>query len=255
MFTVAEGWLPSQGNLELVEKHGSALIKRFPDEYAGFVGYLGFHKARLAFDVDYAQRYLPARCHILEIGASPYFATLPLRDVGFRLTALDKAAVVEATLEGTDICMLRCDLDRDQIPTADNSFDAIVFNEVIEHLRYNLIHSVGELYRVLKPGGKLLMSTPNLRSLAGLYNLIFKGEAWACMGDGIYAQFAYLEGGGMGHIREYTPTEMINFFERIGFEIEGVIYRGGYSGALWHYFTKVRPEFKPFFSLVCSKPM
>jgi 2-polyprenyl-3-methyl-5-hydroxy-6-metoxy-1,4-benzoquinol methylase len=213
------------------------------------------HKSRVAFDVDYAIRYLPQKCCVLEIGAYPYFLTLPLLNLGFTVSPLDNTLVAEGATEGMlNASPLRCDIDRDRIPADNNIFDAVIINEVIEHLRVNLIHSVSELHRVLRPGGVLLMSTPNFRSLAGLYNLVVKGEAWACAG-GVYQQFSYLKTYDvMGHIREYTPTEMQKFFERIGFHVNGIIYRGGYSRRhLSYYFTILRPEFKPFFSLVCSK--
>jgi hypothetical protein len=130
-------------------------------------------------------------------------------------------------------------------------------NEIFEHLRGNLIVSMCELHRVLRTDGLLLMSTPNLRSVSGIYNLLFRQKAYACMGD-IYENFSALESGGiMGHIREYTPREVMEFLEKIGFQPEGVIYRGCYAGGFsWRladYFTRLRPQFKPFFSLVMRK--
>jgi malonyl-CoA O-methyltransferase len=47
-----------------------------------------------------------------------------------------------------------------EIPFADNTFDYVVSSEVIEHTPepYKALH---EIYRVLKPGGKMVLSTPN----------------------------------------------------------------------------------------------
>lgn len=45
-------------------------------------------------------------------------------------------------------------------PFADNSFDCIITFQVIEHIQDD-DYFVKELHRVLKPGGKLLMTTPN----------------------------------------------------------------------------------------------
>jgi hypothetical protein len=62
----------------------------------------------------------------------------------------------------------------------------------------------------------------------------------------------------MGHTREYTPIEVANFLKEIGFEIDGIIYRGNYGGSrlrnIAHHITKIWPKFKPFFSVVASKP-
>jgi len=47
-----------------------------------------------------------------------------------------------------------------EIPFEENSFDIIVSSEVIEHIP-NPLDAIDELYRVLKPGGTLILSTPN----------------------------------------------------------------------------------------------
>jgi len=49
--------------------------------------------------------------------------------------------------------------DGKTIPFPDNYFDSILTNEVLEHV-FNIDEIVGELYRVLKPGGKILITTP-----------------------------------------------------------------------------------------------
>jgi len=59
---------------------------------------------------------------------------------------------------------LRFDLNNKGIPLADNSFDLITAIEVIEHLIYpdNMLR---ETWRLLKPGGYFVISTPNLASI------------------------------------------------------------------------------------------
>jgi SAM-dependent methyltransferase len=50
------------------------------------------------------------------------------------------------------------------LPLADGSFDCVLLSEVIEHLEAPHI-SIREASRVLRPGGRLLVTTPNYRSL------------------------------------------------------------------------------------------
>lgn len=45
------------------------------------------------------------------------------------------------------------------IPLEDNSYECILCTEVLEHVRDPKL-AVSELYRVLKPGGKIIVSTP-----------------------------------------------------------------------------------------------
>jgi len=65
------------------------------------------------------------------------------------------------------------DLDSEPLPFADGSFDVVVFAEVMEHLRFPQ-KTLGEIARVLRPGGRMIGSVPNafrlrnrLRFLAG----------------------------------------------------------------------------------------
>ena len=81
---------------------------------------------------------------------------------------------VEISEKGVELARkngIRCyhlDIDEDVFPFEDNYFDAVFAGEVIEHL-YNPDHFLDEVYRVLKPKGVFILTTPNL---ASLYNRI-----------------------------------------------------------------------------------
>ena len=67
-----------------------------------------------------------------------------------------KAGVNEAKKKGIDgICM---DIDTGKIPLRDNSVDFIFCGEIIEHL-YSPDHLLSEIFRILKPNGKLALTT------------------------------------------------------------------------------------------------
>jgi len=55
----------------------------------------------------------------------------------------------------------------------DNTFDALTCLEIIEHL-LNPCHLLFEMYRLLRPDGQLVLTTPNIRNFRNLYQLIFK---------------------------------------------------------------------------------
>lgn len=60
---------------------------------------------------------------------------------------------------------------RKKFPFRDSSFDYVFSEHLIEHLEYREGGDmICECYRVLRPGGKIRIATPNLRFLIELYN-------------------------------------------------------------------------------------
>ena len=49
-------------------------------------------------------------------------------------------------------------------PWADNSFDRIIAISVLEHLRLNLVQSLDECWRILRPGGHIFLKLPHWQS-------------------------------------------------------------------------------------------
>ena len=76
------------------------------------------------------------------------------------------------------------DLNHQPIPLADGAADVAVSLETIEHLE-NPRAFCRELLRIVKPGGWLLVSTPNQRSLVSLGALLLK-EHFSAFRDGNY---------------------------------------------------------------------
>ena len=52
-------------------------------------------------------------------------------------------------------------IETDRFPYEDGRFDMVLYCEMIEHLMHDPSHSLYEIHRVLKPGGYLVLSTPN----------------------------------------------------------------------------------------------
>jgi SAM-dependent methyltransferase len=157
---------------------------------------------------------------IIEFGAVPLLLTASLARLGYSITGVDIAperfsrAINDLALE-----VVRCNIETERLPFHDSQFDVALFNELFEHLRINPIFTMREVHRILKPGGLLFLSTPNLRSLAGLANFLLRNRCYSCESDP-YDEFSELEGlGHMGHVREYTTREITEFLGRIGFEV------------------------------------
>jgi 2-polyprenyl-3-methyl-5-hydroxy-6-metoxy-1,4-benzoquinol methylase len=77
------------------------------------------------------------------------------------------------------------------LPCPDSSFDAILSTEVIEHLE-NPRAVFREWSRVLRPGGRLLLTTPNQESIRSLASLILRGHHVAFLDESYPAHLTAL---------------------------------------------------------------
>lgn len=243
----------SKAAIEVIEKSAHRVLAGGDNK--DLTVYLQYHSRRLALDYEWLTETVAPSARILEIGGFPFFLTAALLDQNRDLQVVDKltegAAVLAKTLS---LEIISCDIETENLPFADNTFDEILLNEVFEHLRIDPIHTLQEVRRVLRPNGRLWLSTPNLRSLKGIVNFLYKAEAWSVVGEGVYAQYKHLrDTGWMGHVREYTAHEVTDFLAHIGFKIETVIFRGEYSNPFARAISATFPNLKPFFSILARK--
>lgn len=75
-----------------------------------------------------------------------------------------------AAQRGVSVAVM--DLERERFPWPDRSMDLVVCNQVFEHLK-NVWRPMSEIARVLRDGGHLLFSVPNLASLHNRVLLAF----------------------------------------------------------------------------------
>lgn len=100
---------------------------------------------------------------LLDIGCGDGRFLHRMKDRGWSVTGLDfdqKAA--RAAKEKYDIEVKVCRLEETGYP--DNSFDAVTMHHVIEHV-FNPVATLREVCRILKPGGMVVVVTPNAESM------------------------------------------------------------------------------------------
>lgn len=89
------------------------------------------------------------------------------------------------------------------LPFTSNSLDIVVAGEIIEHL-YDTGDFLEEIKRVLKPEGKLIITTPNLAPLANRARILFGFQPPTCNIE--------LDGQ-VGHIRAFTKSAYYLFLK------------------------------------------
>jgi len=122
---------------------------------------------------------------ILEVGCGNGRDLLEIAKTGCKLTGID---ISEEMLEGAkkqlaplkqaQVNIMYADVTK--LDFKDNSFDKIIASEVLEHIP-EFEKALAEMARVLKPGGELVVSTPNWLSMHGFerfffYNLLGKKD-------------------------------------------------------------------------------
>ena len=94
---------------------------------------------------------------IIELGSGEGYGVQLLAPLAKHYLAVDK---FDTDISGHNNVEFRKQLLPSLAGIADNSFDFAVTFQVIEHIQDDKAF-IREIYRVLKPGGKLLLSTPN----------------------------------------------------------------------------------------------
>jgi SAM-dependent methyltransferase len=173
---------------------------------------LNEHLARYRFAAQFA-----AGAKVLDAGCGTGYGTAMLAGalsaVGVDLSGEAIAHAVSAyTSPGVRFLQASCE----SLPFADNSFDLITAFEVIEHLR-RWQDLLDEARRVLRPGGILLVSTPN--------------KAW-------YAEARGAAGPNPWHVREFEYGEFKAALEAVFTHVH--LWTQNHSGAI--AFTPPEPS-------------
>lgn len=104
--------------------------------------------------------------NVLNLGSGPFFELSRLEPCGRRFTVCDiepRAVELAVSQYGERLAGADVIVPGRPLPYADDSFDAVVSMDVIEHV-VDPVPWVREALRVLKPNGVLFLTTPNYGS-------------------------------------------------------------------------------------------
>lgn len=166
--------------------------------------------SRVAYLYDFVKKYVPNGGKILDVGCGDQYLSTIL--TGYEWHGID------LNTEFRKDNLVEHDLMTTPYPYAAQSFDAVVCSEVLEHLwDLRIVHN--EVYRLLKPSGTYIMSTPNYDHIDH-----YLGSFGQLLFDDTKPHL-------FEHIRQYNYYSHLRFLTRAGFsELEHVGSDAQYSG-------------------------
>lgn len=196
--------------------------------------YLTRHYRRYAdtFRRFHIQRAVVDDPRLLDVGAHWLHQAAMWALAGYKVTALDMPVTLDSTqvrrlADQHGIALIReANLEESGSleAVAADSFDVILFTEILEHITFNPVHFWCAVYRVLRPGGRIVITTPNYYAL--------RGRVWSPR------RFLMGSGGGLNvqdilstptygpHWKEYSRREIVRYFSLLSpdFSIEEADY-------------------------------
>lgn len=150
--------------------------------------------------IEWVRRWVPDdAAHILEIGCGTGGTLRRLQEIfpASLVTGIEpvEAAVAASRSRGCDVVVATME----ELPDPDESVDAILGLDVIEHLQDDMA-GLREARRVLKSGGRLLITAPALPSLWGPHDVA------------------------NAHYRRYTKRTLLEVIHNAGFVVERASY-------------------------------
>ena len=213
--------LPSTPELGDAEARASAIMSELEADLgdAAHSDYFRCSRERFTYLTALAIRYLGHGAHVLDVGNAPGYLAMALHKGGFNVDGINLSDDWNSTypdpiwLERFNVKSL--DVEKQSLPYKDDSLDAIVFTEVLEHIAItDPAKIITEFRRILRIGGLVIFSTPNVCNISNILAL--------ATGKNVFWAPEIFYGSTDRHNREYTPDEVRSLFTNNGFNVKNM---------------------------------
>ncbi|HKR92893.1 class I SAM-dependent methyltransferase [Novosphingobium sp.] len=173
----------------------------------------GLHLARRKWVETEAAAYAQSGRLVVEVGVGCGIFVRFLRECGFQVTAVDiNQSFLDNVSEMDGVSVLNFDATN-LLPIKPADF--ILCTEVLEHVPSSRSQAmIDSLFGALKPGGTLLLATPQKFSTVELMARLFKFPALLWIARRIYGAAEEL-----GHINLLTRSGLVKQISKAGFEV------------------------------------
>jgi SAM-dependent methyltransferase len=170
---------------------------------------------------------VPTPASVVDVGCGDGMATdLAARaNPGHRFVGVDWSADALRQARSRGLTLVRAEVEPAGLPIASASADVVIMSELIEHL-VDPDTALEEAWRVLRPGGTLLLSTPNL---AAWYNRGLLAFGIQPLFSEVSLRGVYGRPGSVvaGHLRLFTRRALVGLLAARGFgdiRVSGACY-------------------------------
>ena len=173
---------------------------------------------------------------VLEVGCGRGFYLKTLKNVWPNLTVTgidlnqEYLDMAKRFLEGMEVELIKANATK--LPFKDNSFDRAIGTEILEHIPDDQ-GAISEMYRVLKPGGIVMITVPNKN-----YPFCWDPANWVLERTfhwHLPSNIWWLAGIWADHERLYDERELRSKMEKAGFGVEKVWHVTHYCLPFSHF--------------------
>jgi len=166
---------------------------------------------------------LSSSSKILDIGCGFCYQTKFLKIHGFKVFGVDffYGDIPKIHCKEMGVPFFQLNIEIDNLPFGEEVFDVVFLGEVVEHFNYSPLIPLRKIKRVLKKGGRLIITTPNALRLINLFKLLLGYNLYPDL-DSYYQEPIYYKGMSFfcRHNRLYTMKELRELVSQTGFKIQ-----------------------------------
>ena len=157
---------------------------------------------------------------VLNIGGAPYvFELLYKSMVNSRVETIDlNPSRHKKQIKNLELCVHSCNIEliENYNFIQIEKFRLILLNEILEHLRFDIINTLTLIRDSMHSDCLLMVTTPNFYYRPTFMNMINQQRS----GPAPLGQWSKINAiGHMGHVREYSRIEVVELFQYLNFEI------------------------------------
>lgn len=182
------------------------LIKFNKKRYSEYGDYRGWVKFRIEKIINLAGK----NKRVLDIGCYDGKITKKLMNEGNEVIGIDISSEAVKLCKKLGLNVFQHDIENNKLPPSAGKFDLAIAGEIVEHV-VDTDTFIKNIASALKPGGHLILSTPNLAGLGCRISLLLGQSPWM-----IETNF---DPKNAGHLRYFTHQTLTKLLNLHGFKV------------------------------------